>query len=639
MEFTDIALAKFLQIAPELGPYILNFSEVNDEMGDSGSGVKVGVFIIKTGSGLGYVPVISKGDTVFPIDSVFLESESIFRPLSPSTINYIINTSASTLGKSVKIPNTVDQNPSLMNMINPPRTGKFVYASASRLPEFLAVVPSNIRKSLFEKIAAEQSVYSSLDKLFGLKAIFSVLNGDNGGSGVVNNVATGPDLVRSNNLSVITTPQEVKALLNDAASKTFLDQGYVIQGVPGAFRAAVSYFPYDKIGNYTTINPASDGGRDYKVAMENGTTGTAFVPKYHLLNPNPSKSSLISVFPDGTYARGEMIAVGGPLLKEDVLNILFALNPPKLLKELNIDDKFLVFTTSGEALGPFRAQTVTRTGLGVEIKTYAGKVNRICGYTNFTKEVDVIGDTLFLPFNVIVLPLLRDVTDELERSINSALNKSELAAAQFLGQDMNLRYDGVEFSTDSRVLGEFASAMKYLVEGEQIEPVVADNFLKQAQETGYLKVFMSKAASAASTDFTPTEIPQYGTSAPMDQQVGLNGALIPSIQSSTALGDSQVVESTIISQLLQVPELFEYIQEYLPELEQTVDRLGRILFITRVKIDQISASLDSDSVFSMISQIKTVYRQLGDTTLKLKGLANASAGYNREEAGNKSQGV
>jgi len=638
MEFSDIALAKFLQVAPELGPYILNFSKINDEMGDATSGVEVGVFILNTGSGLAYVPVIGKGDTVFPIDSIFLESESLFRPLSPSSISYIVNTASTSLGKTVKIPDTVDQNPSLMNMINPPRTGKFIYASASRLPEFLAVVPGNIRKALFEKIASEQSVYTSLDKLFGLKAIFSVLNGDHGGSGVANNVASGPDAVRVNNLSVITTPQEVKALLNDAAAKTFLDQGYVIQGEPGAFRAAVSYFPYDKIGQYFKINPASDGGKDYKIAMGNGEVNTAFIPKYHLLNPVPSKNSLAAVFADGSYATGEMIAVGGPLLKEDVLNLVFSLNPPILLKELNQQDRFLIFTTSGEALGPFTAHGVIRTSMGVEIKTYSGKVKRICGYNNFTKEVDQVGDTLFVPFNAIVLPLREDVTLDLERSINGALNKQELCASQLLSQEMNLRYDGVEFSTDDRVLGKFASAMKYLVEGENIEPDVASNFLKQAEETSYLKIFMSKEASAASTDFKPAEIPQYGTSAPMDQQVGLNGALIPSIQSSTALGDSQVVESTIISQLLQVPDLFEYIQEYLPELEQTVDRLGRILFMTRAKIDQISASLDSDSVFSMISQIKTVYRQLGDTTLKLKGMSNMAIGYKREDAENTPQG-
>lgn len=637
MEFADIALAKFLQTSPELGPMIVNFSEVNDDMGSGDSGVKVGVFILRTGAGTGFVPVISKGDTIFPIDSIFLESEGIFKPLSNSTTNYLMNSASGTLGKATKIPDTVEQNPSLHNLVNPPRTGKFVYASASRLPEFLAVVPKHIRQSLFEKIAAEQSVYNSLDKLFGLKAIFSVLNGHGGGSGAVNNVATGPDAIRQTQISVVTTPGEVKALLNDAASKTFLDQGYVIQGGHNVFRSAISYFPYDKIGSYLHVHPFSEGGNDYRVAMSNGTTVDAFLPKYHQMNPSPSKDSMVSILMDGNYVRGEMISVGDPLIRKEVLDNLFRLKAPKLLRELERDETFLLFTTSGEALGPFNAQSVTRTGLGTDIRTFAGKVKRIAGYTNFTKEVDCIGDTLFVPHNVIVMTLGSDVSDQLERSINSALDKAELSAAQMLGQEMNLRYDGVEFSADKMVLGKFASAMKYLVEDERLEPVVAENFLKQAEETSYLKIFLSKTAS--STDFQPAQVPQYGNPPPGQEEMGLNGGVMPAIQSSTALGDTQVVESTIISQLLQVPDLFEYIQEYLPDLEQTVDRLGRILFLTRLKIDQISAALDSDSVFSMISQIKTVYRQLGDTVTKLKSISAASVGYNKEESKGKPEGA
>lgn len=638
MEFADIALAKFLQTAADLGPFIINFSEVTEGVEDSGSGVKVGVFVLRTGGGLAYVPVVSKGDTIFPMDSIFLESESSFRPLSPATITYVMNTASTTLGKSQKIPNTVDKNPSLQDLVNPPRTGKFVYASASRLPEFLAVVPQKVRTQLFEKIAAEQSLYSSLDKLFGLKSIFAVLNGANGGTGATNSVGTGPDLIRTNFASVITSPQEIQALGNDDLTKRFIQNGYVVQGGHETYRAVTSYFPYDKIGSYLHVAPLSDGGKTFGIAFKNGDTKDAFLPKYHILNPNPNKEALASVFVDGSYARGGMIAVGDPKLKENVLETLFHFSPPKLLKELSRGEHFLMFTVAGEALGPFEAQSVTRTAIGVEIKTFAGKVSRICGFNNFTKEVDCVGDTIFVPHNIIVLTLGSDVTSELELSVNSALDKREIIASQFLGEEMNLRYDGVEFSNDRRVLGKFASAMKYLVEGEQIEPDAAENFLKQAQETSFLKLFLSKSA-AASTDFKPTEIAQNGAVAEQQPEVGLNGSFMPAMSAATSLGDAQAVESTIISQLLQVPELFEYIQEYLPEIEQTVDRLGRILFLTRTKIDQISEALDSDSVFSMISQIKTVYRQLGDTSLKLRSLANASIGFNKEDAEGKPEGM
>lgn len=629
MEFSDIALAKFLQTAPELGPLIVNFTEVTEQLDDQQGGVKVGVFSLKAGPGLVTVPVIMRGDTVFPIDSVYVEQEELFRPLSTSTINYLIGLNSAVTGKSTKIPSNVDKNPNLYNLINPPRTGKFVYASSSRLVEFLAALPAAQKNFVFEKIAGEQSLYDSLDKLFGLKAIFSVLNGNSGGSGPVNTVATGPEPLRLNNLSVITSPGEVRALGNEALAKAFLHQGYVVTGDADSFRTAVAYQPYNQIGTYHIVNPCVDSGRDHMIVMRDGSSKEAFLPKYHRMNPISGVETLVSIFSDGNYARGSLVSAGDAINSGNALDELFQLRPPKLLRELERDEHFLVFTNSGTALGPFNARSVTRTATGVEVKVYAGNVRRICGYQNFTKEVDIMHDTLYLPSNVLVLSLGEDLSDSVERSTVMASDKKELVTTQYLGAQLDIRYDGVEFQADSKPLGKFASAMKYLVEQEHIEPDTAKNFLKQAEEIKFLKIFLSKKAS--STDYAPAEMPQYGAVAPRTEDIGLNGSFLPSVQNSMGLGDPQAVESTIISQLLQVPDMFEYIGEYLPELESTADRLGRILFLTRAKLDQISNSLDSDSVFSLISQIKTVYKQLGDTTLKLKGIAASSSGFNKEE--------
>ena len=111
---------------------------------------------------------------------------------------------------------------------------------------------------------------------------------------------------------------------------------------------------------------------------------------------------------------------------------------------------------------------------------------------------------------------------------------------------------------------------------------------------------------------------------------------LPAVNEAEKLQDSQTMEATIISQLLQAPDLFENIQEYLPDLKDAVDKLGRLQFLSRVKIDQLVSPLDSDSVFALISQVKNVYRQLGDTTSKLEEVAGASIGY-EEEGGNKKE--
>lgn len=625
MEFADAALAKFLETSPELSSLIVNFSDISHEMQDSENGSKIGVFLLKTGIGPVTVPVIMKNESIFPIDSVFVETESKFRPLSPSTVNYLINSVSKSLGKMTDVPKTFDTNPNLQNLINPPRTGKFNYASTSRLTEFLASLPNHVKQYTFEKISAEQSIYKTLDNLFGLKAIFEALNGTYGGTGTVNSVSTGPESIRIQQFSVVTTPEEVKALMNDALSKTFIDQGYVVTGGSNATRTAIAYQPYNTNGTFSSINYSTDQGKEFNVTYKDGTSGRGYIPKFHQF----SKSHLSFVLlEDGNYATGEVIYNGEVRDSLEVLNILFHNSPPKLLRELERNQDFILFTNSGEVLGPFNARSVTRTAYGVEVNPGWSGVTKICGYQNFTKEIEKIGETLFVPSNILVYVLGVDVRDQLECNVNNAAKKKELIAAQYLHSELDLRHDGIEFSAGGKTVGNFPLAMKFLVEQENIDPDVARSFLKQAEDTKFVKIFLSKKAST--TDFNPAQVPQYGAVAPQTENVGLNGSFIPSIQSALPLQDSQTIESVIIAELLKIPDLFEYIQEYLPEIEDTVDKLGRMLFLTRIKIDQLSKAFDSDSVFSVIGQLKTVYRQLGDTSLRLKGLTNVVSGLNSD---------
>jgi len=638
MEFSDIALAKFLQTAPELGPLILNFSEITQDLGEDG--VKAGIFILRAGLGIVYIPVVAKGDTVFPVDSAFFETEAQFRPLTNATISQIVSSVSATAGKSKKIPDTVPTNPDVSAMINPPRTGKFVYASTSRLTEFLSILPEAVKQFTFEKIAAEQSLYSKLDKMFGLKAIFSVLNAQAQGK-PINSGATGPVINRVNDVSVITSPRAVQSLGDAVMSAAFAQDGYVITGANPFSRIAVTYQPFNQSGKFTEVNPMSDGGRDFTIAFKNGQSKPAYLPKYHRLNPVGNRS-IVSLFMDGTYARGNLVTNGDPLDTQKVLTDIFEVNPPKLLRDLARGEEFILFTSAGEALGPFTANSVTLTQSGVDIQVCAERIGKISGYRNYTKEVDVIGDTLFVPYNAIVVTLTQSVDSEVERSVNDALLGKELVASQYLGAELNLRHDGVEFSANGKTLGGFPSALKVLVEEEHLDPTDAGSFLKQAEEFKLLKVFLSKSAEAASTDFAPATIPQYGAVAPRVDKVAPNGALsnnfASNLQDAAGLNDSQVLEATVIAQLLQVPDLWEHIEEYLPELDMAVDKLGRTLFLTRVKLDQMSKGMDSESVFAIIAQIKNVYKMLGDCVSKLKTTVIMNKGYDPKTVSGQTNG-
>lgn len=629
MDFSDIALAKFLQVAPELGPSILNFSELTEEMGDGGD-TKTGVFALRIGEGLAFVPVVAKGDNIFPIDSIFIDDESQFRPLTKGTITALMNQSSMAPGKKTKIPQNVDKNPSVYNMINPPRTGKFTYASTSRLTEFLAVMPDYLKKFAFEKISSEKTVYDRLDQLFGLKTIFEVLQTNKGTAASMGDLTAKP-------VSIITGPGTLGAQFTSAMAQDVVANGYTVHGNPEFSRVAVSYQPFNTEGTYKEVSNSVDGGQDHNIVMRSGTSMEAYLPNSS--RQNPVRAETLALFTNGDWATAErFIASGDSHDRETVLKNLFAVNPPRLMRDCNKGDRVVMFTPSGEYIGPFSVDSVVQNHMGTELSVYAsGGVRKICGYRNHTQEMSRIGDQLYVSPTVLVMVLGANLSADIERSAHDASRKKELITSQYLGSELNLRYDGVEFSGNGHVWGTKAAAMRVLVEDELLEPSVAETFIKQAELTKSVKIFLSKKAS---TDFNSAEVPQFGNLAQdLNKQVGINGSFMPAVQEANKLGDGQVLEATIISQLLQVPDLFEYIAEFLPDLSSTVDKLGRILFLTRVKLNNLSENLDPDSVFALVSQIKTVYRQLGDAVEKLKEISTTSKGFEPNKQPNKGNGV
>ncbi|HET8686062.1 MAG TPA: hypothetical protein VFM18_05280 [Methanosarcina sp.] len=608
MEFSDIALAKLLQTAPDLGPLVLNFQDVTGELGED-AGCQVGIFILRSGAETMFVPVISRGDDVYPIDSIFVDSEKKFLPLTRKIIDSVIATGQTEPGKSTKMPDTVPVNPSVYSLINPPRTGKFVYASASRLVDFLAELPAHVKQATYEKIAAERSVYDSLDKMFGLKAIFDVLRPAPKSLAAVTNQAP---------ISIVTSPS---AGMSDEAISNILNDGYHVVGSQPTRRVAVSVQSFNDTGKIREIS-AVDSDRDYSIAFRNGTMRDAFIPKMHV---HQKGGRVLALYTNGDYSvSSSLISVGDDLNRKQVLDMLFNTRPPVLLRDVTMGDTFVLMTVDGEFLGPYRAGNVVMNSYGVEISTsgiYSGSVSKICGYRNFMGKADLVEKSLYVPSNTVVLILGEDVTSEAEVSVNGTARRLELSSLQLLGSELNLGFDGIEFSANGRPVGGVPQVMEMLVVREGVDPDLAKNFVKQAQETKFVKIFMSKQAS---TDYNPAEVPQYGEVPNKTGDVSMNGAFMPAVQQSAALGDSQVVEATIISELLQVPDMFEQISEYLPDIEEAVDKLGRIMFMSRIHINRLAESIDSDSVFSLLAQLKSVYRLLGDNMMRLRSLTNSA---------------
>jgi hypothetical protein len=630
MELSEIALQKLLQLFPEISSYIVSFQDITEEAGKEESGLQIGLYILQFGQENYYIPIIAKNDTVLPIDSLFSFSEGTFFPLTRSYIEKLMASSQVYLGKKAKIPPTVTQNPSVHDLVVPPRTGKYVYASSSRLVEFLAIMPDMVKKAMVEKFSEDKEVYQTLHRMFGLENVLAALK-------------------PSSPIKVVAKPAvEILTHGSNLDSKeiaSILDKGYVLRGTQHMERIAVLANEGSKLGPLKNISGA-DVGADYTIVMKSGETKSAYIPlktrgtpqKPRLLYSNDdTKCPVFALFADGSFATsGNFVARGEGFAGKEVMKDYFYDRTPMVPKQVtNQTNRIALFSPSLELIAALSVYSVVETVDGTTISGHSlspgeGSIT-VNAYRN-CRNVDVSNpSSIFVPANTLVIELTKDRTNELEVNVNAALAKLELNTLSTLGTSMDMGYDGIEFTIDGKPIGSEISVIEMLVGREGIAPEKAEHFIKQAKEQRRIKVYMSKKA-----DFEPGEIPQYGDAPP--EQVdnfgvnGANGAFKNNLRAATETQDAQVVESMVISELLQATDMNPLVKEYLPEIQAAIDKIGRILFLARLNMDKLSESQNSNEVMSFIANLRNVYRLLGDNATKLERMVSGPE-QAQEEAG------
>lgn len=643
MELSEIALQKLLQLFPEISNYIISFKDVTQEAGKEESGLQIGMFIVQFGEEFYYIPVIAKNETVLPIDSLFSATEGTFFPLTRTFLDKVISSSQVYLGKATTIPKTVTKNPSVYEMVTPPRTGKFVYASSSRLVEFLATMPNFVKKAMVEKFSSDKEVYQTMHRLFGLENLMVALKPSDTSVNV--SVRPGVELITGGT-----------GLDNDAI-KSILEKGYALRGEHVTERVAVLANEYEKLGPLHQISGA-DVGADYEIVTRTGETNSAYIPKRArrgsqvpaLLRSRWNDGGMhtdgyshygdhfpmFMLFANGDYAIGDaVVARGEAHTTKKVLKDLFAHSGALMPKHAVIGDRIALFNPDLDLIGAYSVSKATETQHGITLEVYSlipgisGRIT-INAYRN-CKNVDLADPAnIFIPINNLVVRLGKEVSDKLEVNINAALAKLELNTLTALGSAVDMGYDGIEFTIDGKPVGSEMRMVEILVGREGIAPAKAETFIKQAKEQRHIKIYLSKKA-----DFEPAEIPQYGDVPPDQQQTfgaDKDGAFTNNLRAAVDTQDAQVVESMVISELLQATDMNSLVREYLPEINAAIDKLGRTLFLARLNMDKLSESQNSNEVMSFIANLRNVYRLLGDNSTKLERMVSGPEEA-QEEAG------
>lgn len=624
-EFSSIATEKLLRLFPELSPYIINFSDVTDELARENDDTRVGMFICQLGGKAFYIPIVGKGNVVQSIDSLFDPEAQEFTPLTKQMIQQLIN-SQPQIGKPSRIPATVTQNPSVYGLVVPPRTGKLAYAGGSRFVELLAASPDMVKKAFVEQIKANQPFADVLNKTFDLADIFKALQ-PTGSSASTLLSDKDKDLIQ-----VITGGDG----LSESEVQSILDKGYAMRGIQKETRIAVPALDYNRMGEVTQIGGA-DVGNSFDIVMSNGETREGFlieqakeVPQHAMVkatllcSAKSARAPFLTLFSNGDYcSSSSMVASGVSKSGADTLRNLFTYSPPITAMSVASGMPVLVMNDELKSITSLYVNRVEIHSAGVKITGYplidSGNTITVHAFRNCSKVNAVSANEIFVPFNTTFIVLGKNVSMDLETNVVSAQAKTELRTMMSLGSMSTIGFDGTEYSYNGKAVGGVPSVMKVLVMDEGINPFQAEDFVKKASENKFFKFYMSKQA-----DYAPAEIPQYGNTVDGDQsQYDFGANLVGNTMQAAAANDSQVLEATLLSELVQAPNMNEYIQEYLPEIKAGMDKLGRVLFLIKVNMSKMFNGENASEIFSLVGNLRNVYRLLGDNYIKLERL-----GYN-----------
>lgn len=617
MNFSQMALEKLNAASPGLSKYVIAFKDMTSELQDS-DGVEVGVFIMRNGGSLFYVPVISRGGVTFPIDSIYLADRKAFFPLTKKTIEQIKTSQNSNVGATARIPQGVISNPDLKDLVVPPRTGKFMYASDGRLGGIIALSAPEIRKDLADVITKSAEVNDALSDMLDLPALTEALQNDE--------------------RLEFTLQKEARVLfdgddLPHEAVQDILTQGYHVAGEHSVTRVVVES---SGASHFTTLKAAEQGHAYTAEGIGGAELPIAVLP--HSAMSLQHKSILVAQ-PDGTFAfiQPETVIHQQERPYEDIVKNLIESKASDAFVLVEQGDNREVMFFDGSGYFVFRSTGPASLDNGVTVMK--GYVLQGMGGSTMAnliiaegmhglihvQQMENKGLNIYLNASCkAFVGYTPSLNDRLERSLSSAMVRHEHRTLAVLPEFHTMTYHNGQFAIDGRMVGGRGEAARILVEGMKLQPKDTVSLLKSAEEKLKVEMHMSKEAADSSK---PTPIVEYGAKlAPQTQisgdarqrQMGMNDRLTAAAKTK----DKSVVEATIISELLNDPDMFGTVNEYLPDIGQAVDRIGRVLFLARVNSNKLSDTMDPEALSNMVTNLRSSYTNLGESYIKLEQIAS-----------------
>jgi hypothetical protein len=109
-----------------------------------------------------------------------------------------------------------------------------------------------------------------------------------------------------------------------------------------------------------------------------------------------------------------------------------------------------------------------------------------------------------------------------------------------------------------------------------------------------------------------------GISGMNQTQPALNQQAVDNIMQAAQSGERNVFDVANISELINRADIDTPLDQYMVDLNQALDRLGRIYFLMLFHGDKFSERFSQEDIPSMEESVRNTFNHLGELILKLK---------------------
>jgi hypothetical protein len=302
----------------------------------------------------------------------------------------------------------------------------------------------------------------------------------------------------------------------------------------------------------------------------------------------------------------------------------------KKATDISKGDNGFIFS-GGTFLGPIYVDMVTKANGWTNIEC-CGKTISI--HPNIRTFIDNKGSNIIMNDTAVFYPC-EMLVDSLEHDMNTAEMKANINLEKMLPYQSTLVHRNGVYAVDGKEIGDKPKIVEHLLNTWEIDVPSVETFVKKAEDQQQVIVKMAAVRDGGRpSPGTGTKVQQFYQHGhqPGSDDNQLTGSALQRARGMASsakkvkdVNDREVMEATIISEMLQNPDMASSITEYLPDIKRAVDRLGRSLFLMRLNTDKLSDKIDAEALNNLFTATRNAYRILGDNYVELYNLVSNEA--------------